>query len=113
MTEWILLAAAVLLVAANAIFVAAEFSLVTVDRSTVDQRADAGDTRAAGLRQGLRSLSTQLSGAQLGAWVRNTPPGVLGRIGWSRDHDVCQTITSKTVCSPKMRSSGWRSIPLR
>jgi CBS domain containing-hemolysin-like protein len=36
MTEWILLAVAVALIAANAVFVAAEFALVTVDRATVD-----------------------------------------------------------------------------
>lgn len=77
MTEWILLAVVLALVAANAVFVAAEFAFVTVDRATVDQQADAGDSRAAGLRKGLRSLSTQLSGAQLGITVTSLVVGFL------------------------------------
>ncbi|WFE48617.1 CNNM domain-containing protein [Verrucosispora sp. WMMD1129] len=32
--------------AANALFVAAEFAFVTVDRSTVERRAQEGDRRA-------------------------------------------------------------------
>ncbi|WP_223884352.1 DUF21 domain-containing protein [Micromonospora craniellae] len=42
MTEWLLLAVAVLLIGANALFVAAEFVFVTVDRATVERRAQAG-----------------------------------------------------------------------
>jgi len=37
------LLAAVLLLLVNAFFVAAEFSLVTVDRSEIDKRADEGE----------------------------------------------------------------------
>jgi len=77
MTEWLLLGLAVALIAANAVFVAAEFALVTVDRATVDQRAEAGDARSIGLRQGLRTLSTQLSGAQLGITVTSLAVGFL------------------------------------
>ena len=77
MTEWLLLGLAVALIAANAVFVAAEFALVTVDRSTVDQRAEAGDARSTGLREGLRTLSTQLSGAQLGITVTSLAVGFL------------------------------------
>jgi CBS domain containing-hemolysin-like protein len=76
-TEWVLLAIAVLLIASNAIFVAAEFAFVTVDRATVDQQADAGDARAVSLRRGLRSLSTQLSGAQLGITITSLLVGFL------------------------------------
>ncbi|MBA8823857.1 CBS domain containing-hemolysin-like protein [Saccharopolyspora lacisalsi] len=69
MIEWVLLVAVVALVAANAVFVAAEFSLVTVDRATVERGAERGDRRLRSVLAALRSLSTQLSGAQLGITV--------------------------------------------
>lgn len=75
--EAALLLLVVLLVAANAVFVAAEFSFVTVDRPTVDRAADAGDRRAGRLRNGLRSLSTQMSGAQLGITVTSLVVGFI------------------------------------
>jgi CBS domain containing-hemolysin-like protein len=76
-TEWLLLALSLLLILACGLFVAAEFSFVTVDRSQVDQAAAAGDARAAGVQQALRSLSTQLSGAQVGITVTNLAIGFL------------------------------------
>lgn len=60
------LLAFVLLTAGNAFFVAAEFSLVTVDRSQIAQQVAQGDRRARTVYGALRSLSFQLSGAQLG-----------------------------------------------
>ncbi|MEV7429401.1 MULTISPECIES: hemolysin family protein [unclassified Nocardioides] len=77
MTPLVLLAVALLLVAACGIFVAAEFALVTVDRSKVDQAAAAGDTGAQGVQNALKSLSTQLSGAQVGITVTNLGVGFL------------------------------------
>lgn len=77
MTAWLLLAAAVLLIAACGVFVAAEFSFVTVDRSRVEQAAEAGDAGARGLLQALRTLSTQLSGAQVGITITNLAIGFL------------------------------------
>ena len=60
------LLAALALVVLNAAFVAAEFALVAVDRTRVNERADAGD-RWARRVQGLASqLSFHLSGAQIG-----------------------------------------------
>ncbi|MEV0267440.1 MAG: HlyC/CorC family transporter [Hamadaea sp.] len=59
----------VLLTAGNAFFVAAEFSLVTVDRAEIDELADSGDKRARTVRRALRALSFQLSGAQLGITI--------------------------------------------
>nr|WP_203718820.1 hemolysin family protein [Asanoa siamensis] len=59
----------VLLTAANAFFVAAEFGLVTVDRAEIDRRATGGDKRAGTVRKALHSLSFQLSGAQLGITI--------------------------------------------
>lgn len=75
--EWLLLAISVGLVLACGGFVAAEFALVTVDRSDVDKAAAAGDSKAEGVQRALRSLSTQLSGAQVGITLTNLAIGFL------------------------------------
>ena len=54
MTEWLLLLAAVLLTAITGFFVAAEFSLTTVDRGAAEEAAQNGDSRAAGVVKALR-----------------------------------------------------------
>ena len=77
MTEWILLALSLALIAACGVFVAAEFSFVTVDRSRVEQLAGEGDAGAKGVLAALRSLSTQLSGAQVGITITNLAIGFL------------------------------------
>ncbi|WP_395656344.1 hemolysin family protein [Nocardioides sp.] len=77
MTAWLLLVAALLLILACGVFVAAEFSFVTVDRSQVERAAAEGDSGARGLQQALRSLSTQLSGAQVGITITNLAIGYL------------------------------------
>ncbi|GAA1931892.1 hemolysin family protein [Nocardioides marmoribigeumensis] len=74
---WVLLGTALLLVLACGGFVAAEFAFVTVDRATVDRRAAEGDAAAQGVQQALRTLSTQLSGAQVGITVTNLAIGFL------------------------------------
>lgn len=68
-TQWVLLGVGLLLIAGTALYVAAEFSLVTVDRATVAREEAAGDRRAGSLMAGLKTLSTQLSGAQVGITV--------------------------------------------
>src|SRR5689334_2572488 len=77
MTAWLLLLAALLLIVACGVFVAAEFSFVTVDRTRVEQAAASGDAGALGVQQALRTLSTQLSGAQVGITVTNLAVGFL------------------------------------
>ncbi|HWI42399.1 MAG TPA: hemolysin family protein [Nocardioides sp.] len=77
MTEWLLLGLAVLLVLTCGLFVAAEFALVTVDRGQVERAAADGDPAAEGLQKALRSLSTQLSGAQVGITITNLGIGFL------------------------------------
>ena len=77
MTEWLLLGTSLLLVLACGVFVAAEFALVTVDRNAVDKAAAGGDAGAAGVQRALKSLSTQLSGAQVGITVTNLAIGFL------------------------------------
>ncbi|MGC0420525.1 hemolysin family protein [Embleya sp. AB8] len=66
-----------LLIAGNGMFVAAEFSLVTVERSDVAARAAAGDRGAGRVLHALRTLSFQLSGAQLGITLTSLITGYL------------------------------------
>ncbi|MEO5853999.1 MAG: hemolysin family protein [Nocardioides sp.] len=77
MTATILLVVSLLLVVACGLFVAAEFAFVTVDRNRVDRAVEAGDPGAVGVQKALRSLSTQLSGAQVGITVTNLAIGFL------------------------------------
>jgi len=71
------LLAFVALTAGNAFFVAAEFSLVTVDRAALDQMVGAGDPTARTVRKAVRELSFQLSGAQLGITITALLTGYL------------------------------------
>ncbi|AKU17556.1 hemolysin family protein [Luteipulveratus mongoliensis] len=66
MTEWLLVLAGVLLTAGTAVFVAAEFSFVALDRPTVQRAIDDGDRGAVPVLRSLRQLSTQLSASQVG-----------------------------------------------
>lgn len=66
---WILLGAGVLLTLGTALFVASEFSLVALDRHTVERAEAAGDRRATGVLTAITHLSTNLSGAQLGITI--------------------------------------------
>jgi CBS domain containing-hemolysin-like protein len=75
--EWLLLGISVALVLACGVFGAAEYSFVAVDRSTVERAAAEGDRQAEGVRTALRSLSTQLSGAQVGVTLTNLVIGFL------------------------------------
>src|SRR5215210_6664596 len=77
MIELALIALALLLVAACGAFVAAEFAFVTVDRAAVERAVEGGDSRARHVREGLRTLSTQLSAAQLGITLTNLLIGFL------------------------------------
>ncbi|GAB2757010.1 hemolysin family protein [Nocardioides salsibiostraticola] len=83
MTPWILLAVAGLLIVACGVFVAAEFAFVTVDRGQVDRAAESGDVKAQGVQTALKSLSTQLSGAQVGITVTNLGIGFLAEPAFS------------------------------
>lgn len=79
MTEWLLLLAAVALTAAAALFVTAEFSLVALDRPSVQRAVDNGDERARVVLRSLRQLSTQLSAAQVGITVTTLIVGYLAQ----------------------------------
>ncbi|MFE4173705.1 hemolysin family protein [Streptomyces sp. NPDC056909] len=77
MTEVLLLLVAILLSLACGAFVAAEFSLTTVERGELERAAERGERGAAGALRAVRSLTFQLSGAQLGITVTNLVVGML------------------------------------
>ncbi|MFD5750525.1 hemolysin family protein [Streptomyces sp. NPDC127033] len=57
---------ALLTLAVNAFFVAAEFALISVRRSQIEPAAEAGDRRARSVIRGLEHVSAMLAAAQLG-----------------------------------------------
>ncbi len=63
------LLAVIVLVAANAFFVAAEFALVAARRTRIEAMARRGDRKARTVRKALQDLYRQLSAAQLGITV--------------------------------------------
>jgi magnesium and cobalt exporter, CNNM family len=71
------LLAIVALTAGTAMFVAAEFSLTALERSTVDANARTGDRRDKFVQKAHRTLSFQLSGAQLGISITTLATGFL------------------------------------
>ncbi len=89
MTDWLLVGLGVLLTFGTAIFVAAEFSLVTLDPATVAKEPRAADRRGQSVLKALHKLSTQLSGAQVGITVTTvtlgytTQPAVTRMLGES------------------------------
>jgi CBS domain containing-hemolysin-like protein len=107
MIEWLLVGLAVVLITANGLFVAAEFALITVDRATLERRADEGDRRARSVLTAVRSLSTELSGAQLGITVTSLVVGFIaepsiaallrGPIGLTGLPDAAVTATAFTA----------------
>jgi len=66
MNEWWLLAFGVILTFGTGVFVAAEFSLVALDRQELERRREGGERGLDGVIRGLRITSTHLSSAQLG-----------------------------------------------
>lgn len=79
MTELLLLALALALTLACGVFVAAEFSLTTVERSDLERAAARGERGADSALKAVRSLTFQLSGAQLGITVTGLVIGMLSK----------------------------------
>src|SRR5258705_9097317 len=63
------LLAVIVLIAANAFFVAAEFALVAARRTRIEALVRRGDRKARTVRRALQDLYRQLSAAQLGITV--------------------------------------------
>lgn len=67
-----------LLVALNAFFVAAEFALVAVRRSRIDEMADGGDHAAKNVQKALLHLDRYIAGTQLGITIASLALGWVG-----------------------------------
>lgn len=75
--EWALIGVGVVLTLGTALFVAAEFAFVALDRSSVERAVESGDQRCAGVLTALRRLSTMLSGSQVGITITTLLVGYL------------------------------------
>jgi CBS domain containing-hemolysin-like protein len=71
-------AAVIALVLLNGFFVAAEFALVAVRRSRIDQQAEEGDSGARRVQHALKDLDRYISGTQLGITLASLALGWLG-----------------------------------
>ncbi len=76
-TEWIMVAAGLLLTVGTGLFVASEFSLVNLDRSDLEVRASRGERRLGIIIRALKRTSTHLSAAQLGITITTLLAGFL------------------------------------
>jgi len=79
MTEWLLVLAGVGLTIGTAVFVAAEFAFVALDRTTVQKAIEQGDTAAKPVLTSLSQLSTQLSASQVGITLTTLVLGYLAQ----------------------------------
>ncbi|MGW7139221.1 hemolysin family protein [Streptomyces xanthophaeus] len=79
MTEVLLLVVALLLCLACGVFVAAEFSLTTVERSELERAVERGERGAESALAAVRSLTFQLSGAQLGITATGLVIGMISK----------------------------------
>ena len=79
MTDLLFLGVALLLTLACGVFVAAEFSLTTVERSDLERAAERGERGADSALTAVRGLTFQLSGAQLGITVTGLVIGMLSK----------------------------------
>ncbi len=77
MTQVLLLILAMVLALACGVFVAAEFSLTTVERADLDRAAENGERGADSALKAVRGLTFQLSGAQLGITVTGLVIGMV------------------------------------
>jgi CBS domain containing-hemolysin-like protein len=94
------LAAVVVLIAANAYFVAVEFALVSARRSRIKELVDRGDRLARIVENAQENIDRSVSGAQLGITVAS-----LG-LGWIGEMAIADTLRRVFVGWP----SPWSSI---
>ncbi|QDZ16488.1 hemolysin family protein [Humibacter ginsenosidimutans] len=77
MSEWIMLAAGLVLTVGTGLFVASEFALVNLDRADLEARRERGETRLGITIAALKITSTHLSSAQLGITLTTLLTGYL------------------------------------
>jgi CBS domain containing-hemolysin-like protein len=78
MSDWIGLVVAVVLLGANAFFVAAEFALISARRSSIEPLAEAGSRRARTTLAAMEQVSLMMAAAQLGITVCSLGLGAIG-----------------------------------
>jgi CBS domain containing-hemolysin-like protein len=81
---WWMLALGVLLTFGTGVFVASEFSMVSLERNEVEARAAKGEKGLANTIRALRKTSTHLSGAQLGITLTTMLTGFLAEPALSK-----------------------------
>jgi CBS domain containing-hemolysin-like protein len=91
--------AAILLIAANAFFVGAEFSLISARRDRLEALAEQGKARAVTVIRAGEQLSSMLAGAQLGVTVASI---LLGRIGEAAVADLLRKSFALTDMHPAL-----------
>ena len=77
----------ILLVLANAFFVAAEFALVGARRSKIDQLAAGGDRLAKAAQSAIKELDRYISATQLGITLASLGLGWIGQSGLGLDDE--------------------------
>src|SRR6476469_10939515 len=93
------LLAVVVLVLANAFFVATEFALVSARRTRLDEMAAAGDGKARLARRAVQSLGRYISATQLGITLAS-----LG-LGWIGEPALAGLIAGGSAWLPKALAS--------
>lgn len=94
-TAWILVGLGVALTVGTAVFVAAEFSLVALDPSQLDEK-HRGDHR---VQRALRRLATQLSGAQVGITLTTI------MLGYTAQPALAELLDSPLESTPLVRAA--------
>lgn len=84
MTTVLMLLAVLVLVLANAFFVAAEFALVAVRRSRIEELAERGDRPARRVQKAQENLDRSISGTQLGITLASLGLGWIGEPALAR-----------------------------
>ena len=92
---WLMLAFGVLLTLGTGIFVASEFSMVSLERNELEARAAKGEKGLGNTIRALRRTSTHLSGAQLGITLTTMLTGFLAEPALS------------ALLSPTLEGFGW------
>ncbi|NJM69794.1 MAG: HlyC/CorC family transporter [Scytonema sp. RU_4_4] len=91
---WLRLLSVLLLIAINAFFVTAEFSMVTVRRSRIHQLVEAGDIQAIAVEVLQHSIDRLLSTTQLGITLSSLA------LGWIGESTIVVLIKSWLLSSP-------------
>lgn len=107
MSDWLQLILGILLTLGTGVFVAAEFSLVALDRHELERRRDQGERHLDVIIRGLSKTSTHLSSAQLGITLTTLLAGYLfepsissflsGPLSWVGVPEASQRIISVPI----------------